>query len=77
MTEKMTRLTLPGQKAFSGIKDWGEKTPQEMIAQARAYAAHLRAQAEAIEKSTDANFQVDLVRGQHVERHIRTLQSAT
>lgn len=76
MSEKMTRLELPGQKEFPGIMHHGEKTIAEAIADARSHATHLRKQAEAIERAADADFQVDLVRGMHVPKLIKTLQQA-
>lgn len=76
MSEKMTRLELPGQREFPGIMHYGEKTVAEAIADARSHAAHLRKQAEAIERAADADFQIDLVRGMHVPKVIKTLQQS-
>lgn len=76
MTEKLTRITLPGRTAFRGLMDWGELTPAQMIAQARVHARHLRSEAEAIERAADADFQVDVVRGSVVQRYVKTLQHA-
>ncbi len=76
MSEKLTRIRLPGQKDFRGLQDWGEKTPDEMTAMARRHAAYLRAEAEAIERAADGDFQIDLVRGVYVQRHIRELQKS-
>lgn len=77
MSEKMTRIRLPGRGAFKGLLDWGEKTPAEMISQARGRAAHLRAEADAIDAAADCAFQIDLVRGAHVQHHIRELQTSS
>ena len=72
MSEKLTRIGLPGQHAWSGLMDWGER--DDMIAQARRYAAHLRAQAEMIEAAADDDFRIDVVRGSHVQHHVRDIQ---
>jgi hypothetical protein len=77
MSEKLTRLRLPGQKIFPGIMDWGEKTAEQMICIARRHAARLRAEAEAIESAADSAFQIDVVRGSAVQHHVREVQSAT
>lgn len=77
MSEKLTRIRLPGQRAWSGLADWGELGAAEMIRQARAYAAHLRAQADAIDGAADREFQVDVIRGSHVQHHVREVQKAT
>lgn len=76
MSEKMTRIRLPNQTDFSGLLDWGEKTPEEMTDFARKYASRLREQAEAIERADDADFQIDVVRGPYVQRHIKELQKS-
>jgi hypothetical protein len=77
MTDTLTRITLPEQKNWSGILDWGRLTPDEMIRQARSYAAHLRAQADAIDAATDSEFEVVVVKGARVQRHQETLQKST
>ncbi len=75
MTEKLTRITLPGSDPHVGLMDWGELSAENMIGQFRRHAAHLRAQAEIIEAATDEDFAVDVVRGAIVSRHIRTIQA--
>jgi len=74
MSEKMTRIRLPGQRAWSGLQDWGEHSAAEIIALARHYAAHLRNQAELIDAATDEEFQVDLVRGVHRQHLLKSIQ---
>jgi hypothetical protein len=76
MSEKLTLIRLPGQKAFSGFMQRDEKSAAEMIAAARRYAASLRAEAEAIEAAADADFQIDVVRGWIVQHHVREVQKA-
>lgn len=76
MSEKMTRIRLPGQRDFVGLMEWGEKTADEMIEAARHRAAYLRAEADAIDGAIDAQFQIDVVRGLYVQRHVREVQKA-
>lgn len=76
MSEKLTRIRLPGSEAFRGLQNWGEKSAAEMVNYARSYAARLRAEAEAIEGASDADFQIDIVRGPYVQRHVREVQKA-
>lgn len=76
MSEKLTRITLPGQTEFKGLMDWGKHTLSEMVAMARDHAAILRAEADAIDFAADADFQVDVVRGAIVQHHVETLQEA-
>lgn len=77
MSEKLTRIRLPGQKVFSGLMEWEEKTTEHMIAIARRYAASLRAEADAVEAAIDADFQIDVVRGSIVQHHVKELQKST
>lgn len=74
MSDKLTRIRLPGAKAFNGLMDWGECEPSLMVEQARSYAAHLRTQADEIEAAADSDFAVDVVRGTIVQHHIKNLQ---
>lgn len=76
MSEKMTRISLPNQRIWCGLMDWGELTAEQMIKQARQVAEHLRNQAEEIDKACDSEFQIDLVRGPVVQRHIREIQGS-
>ncbi|API60575.1 hypothetical protein BSL82_15830 [Tardibacter chloracetimidivorans] len=48
-----------------------------MISQARSYSAHLRAQADLLDAASDADFQIDVIRGSHVQHHVREVQKAT
>lgn len=76
MSETLTRIRLPGSTAFNGLQDWGDRPAGEMIAYARSYAAHLRAQAEAVEAAADSDFQIDVVRGVYVQHHVREVQAS-
>ncbi len=77
MSEKMTRIRLPGQKDYIGFMDWGEVDTAKMIQSVRDQAAHMRRQIEAIEAATDDEFQIDLVRGPYVQHHIREVQKSS
>ena len=77
MSEKLTRIRLPGQKDFTGLMEWEEKTAAHMIAVARRYAANLRKEADAVEAAIDADFQIDVVRGSIVQHHVKELQKST
>lgn len=77
MSDILTRIFAPGCKQFSGLQDWGRKTPDEMISQIRSYAKSLQAEAEAILAIEDHEFQVDVVRGSIVQHHVKELQRST
>lgn len=72
MSEKMTRIDLPGQRDWPGLMDYGER--DDMIAQARLHSAHLRKQADNIDAAADSDFKIDIVRGIHVQHHVRNIQ---
>jgi hypothetical protein len=74
MSEKLTTIELPGQSVWSGLSDWGEKSADEMISNARQYAKRLRDQADRIDAATDDEFVVFIHRGVHVRRYIRHVQ---
>ena len=76
MSEKMTRITLPNSNPTCGYMDWDERDAAYMIGEIRAHAAYLREQAEQIEAAADSDFQIDVVRGPHVQHHIRTIQQS-
>ncbi|CAN7496397.1 hypothetical protein LJR231_003488 [Phyllobacterium sp. LjRoot231] len=72
MSEKMTRVRLPGSK-FKGLMDWGEKSHAEMVAQVRRHAQHQMEEAQAALAAADTDFQVDLVRGPYVHTSSKEL----
>lgn len=76
MTEKLTRITLPGASQGVSLMDWGELSAEEMIRQIRQRAEYLRAEADAIMAASDSDFQIDVIRGSIVQHHVKTLQSA-
>jgi hypothetical protein len=74
MTDTFTKITVPGQHKFTGIMDHGRQTTEDMIKMARAYAAHMRACADAIDAAADDNFKVEIVRGSVVQTLVKVLQ---
>ncbi|PDT15876.1 hypothetical protein CO670_15375 [Rhizobium sp. J15] len=77
MSEKLTRIRLPGQNDYRGFMDWGEVEPAKIIHSVRDRAAQLRREAEAIEAATDDEFQIDVIRGPYVQHHVRELQKSS
>ena len=77
MSEILTRITLPGQRVFSGLMDWGTKSTEEMIKEARKYSAYLRAQSDEIDRALYKEFQIDVIRGSVAERHVREVQRSS
>lgn len=77
MSEKLTRVMLPEGIPGNGYMNWGEHSVEDMIRQLRQRAASLRAEAEEIEAAADAEFQIDVIRGSVVQRHIRELQHSS
>jgi hypothetical protein len=73
MSEKMTRIRLPGSR-YGGFMERGEKSADEMVAVLRRHATNLRAEADTIDRATDADFAIDVVRGLLVQHHIRNIQ---
>jgi hypothetical protein len=76
MSEKMTLIRVPGQQSGLGLMLYGEETAEKAIADYRALGARHRAQAEIIENAADEDFQIDVVRGVHVQHHVRTVQQS-
>lgn len=74
MSEKMTTIHLAGLSQGAGFMDYGEKTAAEMIATYRRNAESDLAKAQAILAAADDDFQIKVVRGVHVQHHIRTIQ---
>ena len=77
MGERMTDIHLPKASISVGYVDWGELDAPTMIKEFRAYAAHLRAQAEAVEQAADHEFQISTYVGVHVQRNRRTVQQSS
>lgn len=77
MSEKLTSISLPGQYAFGGLMDWGERSAADMIQQVKKHAKHLREQADMIDEAADSEFQIDVVRGSLIRRHVREVQKSS
>lgn len=75
MSEILTRLTLPNSVS-DGIMRWGRVGVSEMIKAAREHGADLKAEGSALLNAKDSDFQIDIVRGSVVERHVKTLQQS-
>lgn len=74
MSEKMTRIRVPGTKdGRYGYLAWGEVSREEVIRSFRAYADSLREKVARIDATPDEAFEVDVVRGSVVQKHIRSL----
>lgn len=77
MSDILTEITLPCSN-FSGLMDYGRKTPEEMIAFVRKYVREQKEQAdkmaEMINDAPDSAFQINVVRGPYVRHLIKELQ---
>lgn len=74
MTDKLTRIKIPGQRSGWGLMDWGKKSPAEMVAQMRSYAEELRAHAAAIDATRDEDFCIQIVLGSAKQAVSETIQ---
>lgn len=74
MSDKMTIISVPGRPSGDSLMDCGDKTTSEMISFYRAYAARLRDRAEAIERMSDQDFRIEVVRGRVTQHPIKVLQ---
>jgi len=74
MSEKMTRINLPGLPGGAGFMDWGEQTAEHMIEIMRKRADHMREIVEAIDAAADSDFKIDVVRGSVVQYFVRNIQ---
>lgn len=72
MTEKLTRICLPGLNGpGAGLMDWGEHSYEDMRKQLRARAASMKEEAEAVLAAPDDAFKVTVVRGSIVQHFVR------
>ena len=73
MSEKLTRIriTRKGESGFWEYLDWGEKTREEMVVLIRAQATRRREEADQIDATADDDFEVDVVRGPAIQKHVR------
>ena len=72
MSDIMTVIKLPGH---CGIAEWGELSAQEAIKKVRDYYEHKLKEAETCLGAKDEDFEIEVVRGVHVQRHIKWLQN--
>ncbi|WP_413711774.1 hypothetical protein [Rhizobium sp. Rhizsp82] len=78
MSEKMTLIRLPNAgSGEGGILEWGEVPASEMIERLRSFHRFRLELAQKILAAPDHAFQVDVVRGSIVQKHIKTLQTAS
>lgn len=75
MTEKLTRIRAPGMKnSNAGICDWGVKSRSEMVSLLRSYADHLREAVAVIDATEDEDFEVEIVLGSAMQKHVRWVE---
>lgn len=74
MSDKLTRIGVPGARRGHGLMLWGEETAAEMVATFRRYADDLRAHVAAIDAVKDGDFEIEVVRGPHVQHHVKWVQ---
>lgn len=77
MSRRITSIHLPKAPGSPGVAKEGEQTVEVMIKELREYAAHLRAEAEAVEAAADHEFQIESYNGVFVQRGRRELQSSS
>lgn len=75
MSEKHTRIRVKRTDAtgYWGYLDFGELTREEMVKTIRARADWLRKEVADIDATRDEDFEVDVVRGRYVQKHIRSV----
>lgn len=64
MSDKRTTIVVAGD---NGIGEWGEKSTEYMIKKYREHAQYLMEKSQRILSEPDSAFQIELVRGVHVE----------
>lgn len=74
MSEKMTRIRLRGRKGRYGMLDWGERSFEQMFAAIRKKANDDLKVAQAILNADPDDFEVDVVRGPIVQKHVRKVE---
>lgn len=79
MSDTLTQLELPCSE-FSGIMSYGVKSAKEMIQEARDHVKYVKERADKeydlVMNAPDEEFQIDVVRGVHVQHHVRTIQKS-
>jgi len=73
VTDKCTTIHLPGSE-WNGLLECGEETVEAMIEKAKSYAEYEVRQHQQVLDAKPEDFEVEVVRGVYVQRHIRWLQ---
>lgn len=73
MSDRLTSISLPGLFG-SGLAEYGRKSPGEMVAAVRKYAAAQHALYGAILAAEDADFRIETYVGVLVQRNSEVLQ---
>lgn len=71
MSDKLTAIRLP---QHCGIAEWGVLSKSEAIAKVRAWAEHQRNEADKYLAAKDEDFEIEVVNGAHVQRHVSWVQ---
>lgn len=74
MSDILTKLSLPGQRKWPGLLEWGRKDVPYMVARLHEHADHLRELANMLDAAADEDFRISIVRGSAVQHHVETLQ---
>lgn len=71
----MTRIRIKrgAESGYWAYMDWGEKTRAEMVKMIRAQADRLRQEVAEIDATADDKFEVDIVLGPAVQKHVRSI----
>jgi len=79
MSDTLTQIELPCSK-WSGLMSHGVKSAKEMIQEARDHVKYVKERADKeydlVMNAPDEEFQIDVVRGVHVQHHVRTVQKS-
>lgn len=73
MADILTEINLPGIDG-SGIANWGERSPAEMVAYIRSHFQREKGIAEMVLAAADEDFRIGVVKGVHARRRVRLLQ---
>jgi len=76
MSDKLTRVRLKSREHYIGQMEYGEVSVEETIASVRSYADRLRNELAVLDAAKDEDFQIDVVLGPIVQRHVKELQRA-
>lgn len=75
MADKLTCIRLRGKASGRyGLMDWGERSFEDMHAQITRYAEDMRDRAAELLAAKPEDFEVAVVRGSVVRRHVRNVE---